>query len=129
MATGPFVCISMMAPMRFSAGNSKKIFSSKKGGQSSVLDSLISRYLPTETAAISTDGRDDPTSTFGSVGSVKMERVRNQEGRAASIRNTPILGLVNISRTDSGHSDGTHFANSEIRAWDSWGVGSLSLFS
>ena len=86
-------------------------------------------HLQTETVAISTDGRDDPTITFGGIGSVQMERARDQEGRAASIRNTVIQGLVNISRTASDHSDGTHFANSEIRAWDSWGAGSLSLFS
>ena len=79
--------------------------------------------------AISTDGRDDPTITFGGIGSVQMESARDQEGRAASIRNTVIQGLINFSRTASDHSDGTHFANSEIRAWDSWGAGSLSLFS
>ena len=105
------------------------IFSGKKGGAGAVLDSLVSDYLPTETAPITIDGGDDPTITVGSVGNVKMERVRDQEGCTASVHNTPILGLINIAKTDLARSDGTRFADPEMRAWDSWGAGSLSPFS
>jgi len=115
--------------MKVNVGNSRTYSAAKKGGQGAVLDSLVSHYLPTETAPISIDGREDPTITVGGVGNVKMERVRDQEGRVASVHNTPILGLINISKTDLARSDGTHFADPDMRVWDSWGAGSLSPFS
>ena len=58
-----------------------------------------------------------------------MEPVRDQQGRTASLHNTPIFGLINIDRTDLARSDGTRFADPDMRAWDSWGAGSLSPFS
>ncbi|MEE8172113.1 MAG: DUF1326 domain-containing protein [Alphaproteobacteria bacterium] len=105
------------------------IFSGKKGGQGAVLDSLVSTYLPTEIAPITIAGGDDPTITVGSVGQVKMERVKNQAGRTTTLNNTLIFGLIDIDTTDLARSDGSRFADPEMRVWDSWGAGSLSPFS
>ncbi|MCZ6546374.1 MAG: DUF1326 domain-containing protein, partial [Chloroflexi bacterium] len=61
------------------------IFRGKKGGPGEVLDSLVSTYLPTETAPIAIGGGDEPTVTVGGVGKVKLELVKDQEGRVASV--------------------------------------------
>jgi hypothetical protein len=89
----------------------------------------VSSYLPTKIAPITIAGEDDPTITVGDIGNVKMERVRDGEGRTASVHNTPILGLINIAKTDLARSEGTRFADPDMRAWDSWGAGSVSSFS
>lgn len=44
-----------------------------------------------------------------------MERVRDDEGRVACMHNTPILGLINIRKTDRARSDDTHVADSDMR--------------
>lgn len=105
------------------------IFHGKKEGPGAVLDSLVSKYLPTESAAITIGGEDGPTVTVGGVGNVTLEPVKDEAGRTASVHNTPILGLIEIDRTDLARADGSRFADPEMRAWDSWGAGSVSPFS
>lgn len=105
------------------------IFSGKRGGAGAVLDSLVSSYLPTKIAPIAIAGGDNPTISVGGVGNVKMEPVKDGEGRTASVHNTPILGLINIAKTDLVRSEGTAFADPEMRDWESWGAGSVSPFS
>lgn len=105
------------------------IFSGNKGGPGAVLGSLVSKWLPTETAPIEVGGGDNPTISIGNVGNVKLEPIKDQAGRATSVHNAPVLGLVEIDRADLARSDGSRFAAPQMRPWDSGGHGSISPFS
>ena len=105
------------------------IFSGKKGGPGAVLASLVSNWLPTESANITVSEGDAPSINVGAIGHVKLDPVKDQAGRATSVMNAPVLGLVDIDRADLARSDGSKFADPQMRSWDSGGHGSISPFS
>lgn len=105
------------------------IFSGDRGGPGAVLGSLVSNWLPTETAPIEIGGGDSPSIRIGSAGNVTLEPIRDQGGRTASVHNAPVLGLIEIGRADLARSDGSRFAAPQMRAWDAGGHGSISPFS
>src|SRR5262245_30752165 len=51
------------------------IFSGKKGGPGAVLGSLVSKWLPTASAAIKLSGAEDPEITVGTMGHVKLQAI------------------------------------------------------
>lgn len=105
------------------------IFSGKKGGPGAVLASLVSNWLPTESASIDVAQGDAPSIKVGSVGNVKLEPVKDGSGQPTSVMNAPVLGLVEITRADLARSDGSKFADPQMRNWDSGGHGSISPFN
>lgn len=107
----------------------KAIFTGDRGGPGAVLGSLVSKWLPAEIVPISVSGGDKPSIAVGSVGNVQLDPIKDQAGRVTSVLNAPILGLVEIDRTDLARSDGSRFADPQMRAWDSGGHGSVSPFS
>jgi hypothetical protein len=62
--------------------NLEAIFTGKKGGPGAVLGSLVTKWLPTETAPIVVDTGDNPSITVGAVGHVKLQRIKDEGGRA-----------------------------------------------
>jgi len=105
------------------------IFTGKKGGPGAVLGSLVTKWLPTETAAIVIDAGDNPSVTVGAVGNVTLQRIKNEGGRATQLLNAPVLGAIQVDTADLARSEGSRFADPLMRRWDAGGHGSLSPFS
>jgi hypothetical protein len=105
------------------------IFSGKKGGPGAVLGSLVSTWLPTESAAIKLSGDENPEITVGNMGHVKLQAIKDQAGKTATVMNAPIFGLIEISEVKLSRSDGSRFAAPQMRNWTSGGHGSISPFS
>lgn len=105
------------------------IFTGNKGGPGAVLGSLVTTWMPTQSASISIEGDDNPSISVGSVGHVQLQRIRDEAGRAASLLNAPVLGAIEVERADLARGDGSHFADPEMRRWESGGHGSVSPFS
>jgi len=105
------------------------IFSGKKGRPGAVLGSLVSKWLPTESAAIKLSGGDNPEITVGTMGHVKLQAIKDQAGKTATIMNAPVFGLVGIREVRLSRSDGSRFAAPQMRNWTSGGHGSISPFS
>jgi hypothetical protein len=105
------------------------IFTGKKGGLGAVLGGLVTTWLPTETAAIAIDAGDNPSITVGAVGHVKLQRIKDEGGRATKLLNAPVLGAIQVDTADLARSDGSRFADPQMRRWDAGGHGSLSPFS
>lgn len=105
------------------------IFTGKKGGPGAVLGSLVTKWLPTETASIAVDAGDDPSITIGAVGHVKLRRIKDEGGRATKLLNAPVLGAIQVDTADLARSDGSRFADPQMRRWEAGGHGSLSPFS
>jgi hypothetical protein len=105
------------------------IFSGKKGGAGEVLASLVSTWLPSETAPISINEGDNISLSVGGVGNAELKAIRNSSGQATSVNNAPILGLIAIDRADLARGDGSRFAAPQMRTWESGGHGSVSPFA
>ncbi len=105
------------------------IFSGKKGGPGAVLGSLVSKWLPTESAAIKLSKGENPEITVGTMGHVKLQAIKDQAGKTATVMNAPIFGLIEISEVKLSRSDGSQFAAPQMRNWTSGGHGSISPFS
>ena len=105
------------------------IFSGKKGGPGAVLGSLVSKWLPTESAAIKLSGGENPEITVGNIGHVKLQAIKDQAGKTATVMNAPVFGLIEISEVKLSRSDGSRFAAPQMRSWTSGGHGSVSPFS
>ena len=97
-------------------------------GPGAVLGSLVSKWLPTETAKIEISRGDHPEVTVGGIGHAKLELIKDQAGKQAAIMNAPILGLIEISKAELARSDGSRFAGPEMRSWDAGGHGSVNPF-
>jgi hypothetical protein len=104
------------------------IFTGKKGGPGAVLGSLVSKWLPTETAKIEISRGASPEVTVGGIGHTKLELIKDQASKQAAIMNAPILGLIEISKAELARSDGSRFAGPEMRSWDAGGHGSVNPF-
>src|SRR5262245_38411887 len=105
------------------------IFSGKKGGPGAVLSSLVSKWLPTESAAIKISRGDSPEIDVGNIGHVKLEPIKDQGGKTATVVNAPVLGLIEITQAELARSDGSRFADPQMREWASGGHGSINPFS
>lgn len=105
------------------------IFTGKKGGPWATISTLVTTWLPTETAKVSVEWGDSPSVKVGTVGEVKLQSLRDEAGRQAKIVNAPALGAFQVESADLFRSDGTRFADPKMRAWQSGGSGSMSSFS
>ena len=105
------------------------IFHGKRGGPGEVLGTLVTSWLPTKTASIAIEGTDVVSMSVGDVGKVELNPIKDSQGRATSVMNAPVLGLVQIERADLARGDGSGFADPEMRQWESGGHASRSPFS
>ena len=105
------------------------IFHGERGGPGAVLGTLVTSWLPTKTASISIDGSDEVSMRVGDVGRVELSPIKDSEGRATSVMNAPVLGLIQIDRAELARGDGSRFADPEMRSWESAGHASRSPFS
>jgi hypothetical protein len=105
------------------------IFSGKKGGPGAVFASLVSKWVPTTTSKIKLSGGENPEITVGDLGYVKLQALKNGAGKATTVMNAPVLGLVEISEARLAKSDGSRFAAPQMRSWTSGGHGSVSPFN
>jgi hypothetical protein len=105
------------------------IFTGKKGGPWAVLNSIVAKWLPTQSAAIKLSDGDSPVVSVGSVGQVKLQSIKDQVGRRTTVMNAASHSLMEISQVDLARSDGSRLADPQMRAWDAWGHGGVSAFS
>jgi hypothetical protein len=60
---------------------------------------------------------------------VKLNRIKDGRGRATKLLDTPVLGAIQVDTSDLARSDGSRFADPQMRRWDGGGHGSVSPFS
>jgi len=105
------------------------IFAGKKGGPAQVLGSLVSKWLPTQKTKITIQGGDNPSISVDAIGQVTLKRIADEKGRVAKLVNAPVLGAIEVETADLARSDGSRFADPEMRPWQGGGHGSVSPFN
>lgn len=110
-------------------GALEPIFTGKNGGPLEPLfAAVITKWLPTQVAPIAIDRGDTTTVTVGSVAEVHSERILN-EGQPTTVQGAAAMGALQLKSMELGRSDGSRFADPDMRPWDAGGSGALSTFS
>lgn len=79
------------------------IFRGTRGGGMKGLGSLVARWLPTRSTAISVrESKGELTATVGPFGSVRSQRLRNAAGKVVRLHNVTLLGATPIDLAPSG---------------------------
>ena len=106
------------------------ILTGKKGGVGEVFVQLIAEWLPTQYTNIDIQQGDNPSITVGSVGHIRLQRIKTQDGRQARLEDPPVLALFGGLRSiDLAWGDGSHWLDPEMRPWVSGGWGEVVNFS
>jgi hypothetical protein len=105
------------------------ILTGKKGGVGDVFLQLIPKWLPTQYTNIDIQQGDNPTITVGSVGHIKLQPIKTQDGRQARLVDAPVLGLFECGSIDMAWGDGSRWLDAELRTWVSGGWGEVVDFA
>ena len=104
------------------------VFTGKKGGAFGMLNSLMSKWLPTE--IVKTEIVPDQSSVkVGAVGQLKLQPVKTEDGRQTTLQHAPVLVGFGIERSNLARGDGSQWSDPQMRRWTSGGTGSISAFS
>lgn len=105
------------------------IFSGKKGGPPAAVGALITKWLPAQATKIEVQLGDNPSVTVGSVGQLKFQWVKTEDGRQTKLQNVPSMAAFGVESADLARSDGSQWSDPEMRRWQSGGSGSVSTFN
>lgn len=104
------------------------IFTGKKGGAFEMLNSLMTKWLPTET--VKTEIAADQSSVrVGSVGELKLQLVQTEDGRQTTLQHAPIFVGFGVERSNVARGDGSQWSDPQMRRWTSGGEGGISAFT
>jgi len=104
------------------------IIGGQKGGAFAALAGMITKALPTQTAAISVSGGDSPSGTIGSVGRISLAPVKSESGRQAAINDAPLLEMFGMPSENLARGDGSQWSDPDLRSWQSGGTGGFGRF-
>jgi hypothetical protein len=94
------------------------IFSGQQGGPMEVVSTLISTWLPAETAPIAVTWGDTTTATVGEIGQITSQRMKNEAGQPATVQGAAAMGAFQLERMQVARTAGSHWADPEMRRWD-----------
>jgi hypothetical protein len=104
------------------------IFTGKKGGPFEMLSGLITKWLPTQ--AVKADiAADNSGVKVGSVGELKLQPVKTEDGRQTTLHCAPILAGFGIETSNLARGDGSQWSDPQMRRWTSGGTGTISAFT
>jgi len=104
------------------------IFTGKKGGAFEMLSALITKWLPPQ--AVKADIAADHSGVrVGSVGELKLQPVKTEDGRQTTLQHAPILAGFGIASSNLQRGDGSQWSDPQMRRWTSGGTGAISGFT
>jgi hypothetical protein len=105
------------------------ICSGQKGGAWEVLAGSIIQWMPAQAAEIEVQWGDSPTVHVGSIGRIGLQPLKDAAGQRAQIVGATVMTALQLERLDVARSEGTQFADPEMRQWSSGGSGDVSRFN
>ena len=105
------------------------IFQGTKGGPWEVLSSVITKWLPAQSAKIEVQWGDKPSARVGNVGQVMLQPLKNEAGRQTHMQGAVVMEAFQLERLDLARSDGSQFSDPDLRQWKSGGEGQMSTFT
>lgn len=94
------------------------IFGGQKGGHlAAVLSAVVSNVLPTQDTKIDIQWGDNPSISVGSVGQVKLQRLKDPAGRPTSVQGAAAMAAFQLESMDLASSKGSRWSDSELRPW------------
>ena len=100
-------------------GALESVLKGERGGLFEALASLISRYVPSAEAPITLQkGEQETRIRVGDYGEFVVQPLRNQEGKAVTVRNG--VGAF-VEDTGLARGTGSYWKDPELREWESGG--------
>jgi hypothetical protein len=64
--------------------------------------------------------------TVEGIGQITLQPMKNEAGDGVTLTNAPIIGAFGMSSVNLAYAQGTGFSDSDMRAWESLGQGSMT---
>jgi hypothetical protein len=65
----------------------------------------------------------------GTIGQLKLQSVKTEDGRQARLQNAPVLVGFGVESSDLARGDGSQWSDPQMRRWQSGGHGAVSDFA
>ncbi len=105
------------------------ICSGQKGGMWEAFAASITQWRPAQAVKIDVQWGDSPTVRVGSIGQIGLQPLKDAAGRPAQVVGAAVMAALQLERLDVARSQGTQFADPEMRQWSSGGSGDVSSFN
>ena len=102
------------------------IFHGEKGGLWGGMKETIGQWLPSTVASVQFSDGDTPGVTVEGIGQITLQPIKNEAGEGVTLTGAPIIGAFGMSTIDLAYAHGTGFSDSDMRAWESLGQGSMT---
>jgi hypothetical protein len=105
------------------------IFTGQKGGVWSAVARLVTTWLPAQVGRITLQDGERPAATVGTIAQVTLRPVTTDDGRRARLLNGPAFGAFGLDSNDLANSEGSQWADPDMRPWQGGGFGSTTTFT
>ena len=105
------------------------ILTGKKGGPWEAIASMVTQWLPTQTAPIKIEVGEQPSATVGQLGQVMLQRIKTEAGQQAKLVDAPVAAAFGTDTIELARSDGSRWNDPDQRPWESGGYGGVTPFS
>ena len=102
------------------------IFGGKKGGAFAAFGALITKALPTQYAKITVKNGDAAMVTVGSIGRLKLTKLKDDLGQQAKLQNPPAFRAFGVPSMELASGEGSYWVDPDMRRWVGGGAGSAS---
>jgi hypothetical protein len=105
------------------------ILGGQRGGAWEAAKGVLTKVLPTQATKIDVQGGESPSARVGTVAELRWQRVKTPDGRQTRLENGAALAAFGIPASmDVARSDGSRWADPELRQWESGGTGGIVRF-
>ena len=93
------------------------------------MSGVISTWRPTQPANNVVQWGERVSVTVGSVGQIAVQPLTDEAGRVPQVQGAAAMAALQLDRLELALSEGTAFADPEMRQWTSGGSGDTSTFN
>lgn len=105
------------------------IFTGKRGGSFAAVGGLVVKWLPTQYTKVAIDGGAKPSASIGTIGQLKLERVKNEAGEQTCLEGSAVMRGFGVNRQELARSNGSYLFDADMKRWVAGGAGGASQFS
>ena len=106
------------------------IFAGQRGGAWEAAQGVLTKTLPTLFTRIDLQAGESPSARVGTVAELRWERVKTPDGRQTRLENGAAMAAFGIPASmEIARSDGSRWADPELRQWESGGSGGVVTFN
>lgn len=104
----------------------ESIIQGEQGGVWGGMREAIKQWLPSAVTSVDVQTGDAPAVDVKGVGTIRLQPIRTEDGKPATLNNAPIAGGLAQNVLNLAMATGSGFKDPDLRAWESQGYGAVS---